>query len=352
MTGSAGGGEVPAEGGGLLDQLVSGVLERDVQAAPVPLCPLGEPAQPEDRLADAGGSRDQGGVVLSRPAAHQPDPDRGSRWESVRLASETVCRDERLDAREHLDAVRADPEGVPARPVASAAHLRYPQPPPVDRLARLILNLDDAVSQGELDAAAQLLRRVLADQQQHRAGVGDAAGQIVQRGPQARVRRQSRAASWRCRPPRWRAPPPAFSGRSPRPAAPARPRSRRPQEVAQVDVLDRGAQACRSKKVNWLQVPDELGMRLGHASCSTRPCARRWPLAKQICWARIVLPVPGAPARTTTAPGSRPPLSTRSSPAMPVDISFNGSRPSLRGALKAAARSRPSEAGTHGGGRS
>src|ERR1700694_25835 len=41
-------------------------------------------------------------------------------------------------------------------------------------------------------------------------------------------------------------------------------------------------------------------------------------LAKQICCARMVLPVPGAPARMTSEPGSSPPPKIRSRSAIPV----------------------------------
>ena len=54
-----------------------------------------------------------------------------------------------------------------------------------------------------------------------------------------------------------------------------------------------------------------LPLRLRGALCSGVA------LAKQICWARMVLPVPGAPARMTREPGSSPPPRMRSSSGIP-----------------------------------
>src|ERR1035441_7748849 len=48
--------DIPAEAGGHAAQLSSGVLERDVEAVFFPFYSLDEPAEPEDRLADAGGA--------------------------------------------------------------------------------------------------------------------------------------------------------------------------------------------------------------------------------------------------------------------------------------------------------
>ncbi len=262
VLGSAGCPEIPAERGSHAGELISGVLERDEQAALPPIHFMGEPAQPEDRLADARGPGDQGGVTLLRSAAHQLIKAGDPAGDLLGHPRNHV-RDQCLYTREHLHAARADPEGVLARPVASAAHLRYPQPPPVDRLASLILELDDAIGQGELDAAAQFLRRVLADQQQHRAGLRDTAGQVVQRATQlafiSKIAQHLRAVDH-------------HDGRLLRQRFPDDLRhqgfqpvlARRPQEVPQVDVLDSCAQGLRVEEGELLQVPDQLGMRLGH----------------------------------------------------------------------------------------
>ena len=254
--------KVPAEGGGLLDELILGVLERDIKAARPHLYPLGEPAQPEDRLADARGPGDQGGVTLLRPAAHQRI-EAGDPAGDLAGRGRDRMRDECLYAREHLDAFRADPEGVLARPVGSAAHLRNPQPPPVNRLASLVLKLDDAISQGEFDATAQFLRRVLADQQQHRAGLRDAAGQVVQRGAQlafvGEIAKHLRAVDHDDSGLLIQRLPDDLRHQGLQPVPPSRL-----QEVTQVDVLDLRAQGLRIEEGELLQVPDELGMRLGH----------------------------------------------------------------------------------------
>src|SRR5258708_38332174 len=103
---------------------------------------LGEPAQPEDRLADARRPGKQGGVALLRAAVHQlieaGDPAGG-------LAGDCrqPMRDECLYAGEEFDAVKADPDGVLAQRVAVASHLPSPPPPPVDPLPVLLLKLDD-----------------------------------------------------------------------------------------------------------------------------------------------------------------------------------------------------------------
>ncbi len=183
LPGIAVGRQVPVEAGGHAGQLGTGGLEGDVQAVFSPVHCLDQPAEAEDRLADAGGTGDETGVALARAAAHQVIQAGDTAGDLTGQRGFRI-RDQGLDAREHLHPARPDPEGVLARQVAAAAHLDDPQPPPVDRLAGLVLQLDDAVRQREHDVAAQLLGGVLAQQQQHRAGPGEPAGQVIQRAAQ------------------------------------------------------------------------------------------------------------------------------------------------------------------------
>ena len=144
---------------------------------------LDQPAEAEDRLADAGGAGDQAGVALARTAAHQL-VQAGDTAGDLAGQQGFRSRDQGLDAREHLHPAPPDPEGVLACQLTCTAHLDDPQPPPVDRLAGLVLQLDDAVSQREHDVIAQLPASVLADQYQHRASLGEPAGQVIQRAAQ------------------------------------------------------------------------------------------------------------------------------------------------------------------------
>ena len=150
-----------------------------------------------------------------------------------------------------------------AWPVASAAHLCYPEPPPVDRLASLVVELDNAVGQGELDVAPQLVGRVLTEQQQHCAGLGEPAGQVEQCGPQlafaGEVAQHLGAVEHHDRGFLVQRFPDDLRHQWLKPV-----RARRQQEVTQVDVLDCCAQGFRIEEGERLQVPDELGMRLGH----------------------------------------------------------------------------------------
>ena len=143
---------------------------------------LGDPAQREGRLSDARRPHDEAGITLSHPAGHQPLQARDTAADPAGDRCH-AGRDECFYPGEDLDAVRVDLEGVPAWHAASAAHLDDAHRPPVDWLPDLVLQLDDAVGQGELDTAAQFLGGVLTHQQQHRAGIGETAGQVVQTRP-------------------------------------------------------------------------------------------------------------------------------------------------------------------------
>ena len=152
---------------------------------------------------------------------------------------------------------------MPARPMVHAAHLGDPQPPPVDRLTGLILELNNAIRQREFDATEQFLRCVLTDQQQHRAGLRDAADEVVQRAAQiafaGEVTQHLRAVDHDDRRLLVQRFPDDLRHQGLQPVL-----ARGPQEVTQVDVLDPCAQGLLVEEAELLQVPDQLGMRLGH----------------------------------------------------------------------------------------
>ena len=102
----------------------------------------------------------------------------------------------------------------------------------------------------------------------------------------------------------------------------ASPSGRQPQQVTQVNVLDPGPQGPRVEEAELLQVPDQLGMRLGH-----RRVVDALVLGGAIGEACLLGQDRLAGAWCTChhhyRPRPSPPLSNRSSPATPVVVRFN-----------------------------
>ena len=178
-------------------------------------------------------------------------------------AGHRQVRDKGFYPGEDLDAARADLERMPSGPLADAAHLRGPQRPQVDRLTGQIFKLDNAVSQGEHNVARQFVGRVLADQQQHRVGVGDPAGQVVQRDAQlavvSKIAQHLGAVDHHDRRLLVQRLPHHLRYQRLQPVlAPG------PEQAAQVDIFNGLVKGPAIEEGEGLQVPDELGMRLGH----------------------------------------------------------------------------------------
>ena len=104
----------------------------------------GDEPQREQRLADPGGADEERRVASGDPSADRVvellEPERRARSRGSGRAGQRC-----LEAREDLEAAAADPEAVLAGRDLGTAHLQDAQPPPVDRPARFVLELEDPV---------------------------------------------------------------------------------------------------------------------------------------------------------------------------------------------------------------
>ena len=165
-----------------LEQLVP-LLERDVQTALARSRPACDEPEREHRLADARRAEQQRRVAARNAAAQrvvQPVHAEGRaaldhphlrRAASSRGAGRPRTR-------------QGDPEAVLARHDLAPAHLQDPQPAPVDRTVRLVLEQQDPVGDRELGLGARLGDPVLADEDQDGVAVRDLAREVVDRAPQ------------------------------------------------------------------------------------------------------------------------------------------------------------------------
>src|SRR5215208_7739704 len=165
-----------------------------------------------------------------------------------------------LQARKQLEAVVGEMEAVLPRRGLAAAQLEYAQPPPIDRPIRLVLQLEDAIRNGELGLRAGLLRRVLADQNQHCVAVRDAAREVVDRAAKRNridhVMECLAAVDHDHRGPRLEALAENLcrDGIQPTPV--------RSHELCEVEELDTLAKRLRIEERKRLEVADQLFMRL------------------------------------------------------------------------------------------
>ena len=251
MPGSAGGREVPAEARRPRSVSCSAVSwnvtyrQRFPCSIPwvsqrSPKIVLPTPEGPVTRVASPLLSR-------RRPSAHR---GRGSRWGPVGHRG-TSMRDQCLDAGEHLDAARgrsgrcACPTGGFRRASSTTrSHRRSTG-------SRASYSSWMMPSARENSTPLRSSSGVYSPTSSSTVPVcGDAAGQVSTARRAARVRRRSRAASWRCRPPRSQAPPSSSLADDLRDQGLQPVLTCRPQEVTQVDVLDSSAQGLGSKKAN------------------------------------------------------------------------------------------------------